>query len=187
MLFPTKALMRHRLLVIPFTILAVITARADPTTNPTAQPKQVDRISTSDFDISLPHGWRAIPSESKDGVVVFQSADGNARLTISIALDSAPPGPRDGNTKFAQISEVRRQTEIKLAPKILLTPYESTGKDGVWSSTWRGIDSGTGRKTATLVQLAKSKLLIFYVEAFDTSETAVDELATQVFGSVAAK
>jgi hypothetical protein len=120
-------------------------------------------------------------------MVVFQSADGNARLTITVARDSAPPSPKDGDANLAKISEVRRQTEVKLAPMIRLTPRESTGKDGVWSSTWRGDDSERGRRTATLVQLAKSKLLIFYLEAFDTSDSAVEDFSKQVFGSVAAK
>ena len=44
-----------------------------------------DRISTADFDVSLPHGWQALRSESKPGMVVFQSADGNARLTVSVS------------------------------------------------------------------------------------------------------
>jgi hypothetical protein len=148
--------MRHCLLIIVFAIFAAGSALADSTSKPGTQP-MTDRISTADFDVSLPHGWRVLRSESKPGMVVFQSADGNARLTVSVARDSAPPGAKDGDTDLANISEVRRQTEMKLAPKVRLTPRQSTSDNGVWSSTWRGDDSASGRQTATLVRLAKSK------------------------------
>jgi hypothetical protein len=120
-------------------------------------------------------------------MVLFQSADGNLRLTVSVARDFASPGPTDGDTDLTNISEIRRRTEMELAAHVRLTPCQSTNRDGVWSSVWRGADLESGRQTATLVRLGKSKLLILYIEALDTSESAVDELAQQVFGSAAAK
>jgi hypothetical protein len=179
--------MQHRLLIMLATIVAVSAAQADSTTKPSTQPMQTDKVSTADFDILLPHGWQEVRSESRPGLIAFQSADGNARLTVSVAHDSAPPGPKDVKPDLAKISEIRRQSESKMAPKIRLTPSESTGKDGVWSSSWRGDDSERGRRTATLVQSAKSKLLIFYLEALDSSDGTVQEFAKQVFGSVVAK
>jgi hypothetical protein len=177
--------MRHGLLIVLLTTLAAGIATAEPSTRPSTQP-MTDTISTADFDVSLPRGWRALRSETP-GVIMFESADGNARLTVSVADDTAPRGANDSDTDLTKISEIRRQAEMKVVPKVRLSPCHFPTINGVRSSTWRGDDSAEGLQTATLVQLTKMKLLIFYVEALDTPASAVDELAKQVFESIAAR
>jgi hypothetical protein len=159
--------------------------KAKPTTQTTMPTDQT--ISTTDFDVSLPLGWKSVPSETRVGLFVYQSPDGNARLTLSVARDTAPSGSIDLRADLTPISEIRRKAETSQSTRLRLTDVEVASNAGALSSKWRGFDASAGRRTATLVQLAHAKLFMAYIECLDAPEAAANALSDQVFGNFAAK
>jgi len=209
-MIPGMALLGLSLLLMVFTILlmvywpvnpdacrrmltdfAVEVIAPEPATPPTTNGKAVSSskpmattqaFQTNDFAISLPLGWTTMPSQSKAGLYVYQAADGNAQLTLSVAADIVHPDSKDGRKDITQISTIRRNAETETA-NLQLTDAEISGGDMVWSSKWRGSDPTVGRQTATLVQLAKSKLFTLYIENLDAPEAASNAQIAQIISS----
>src|ERR1700733_11661105 len=79
-------------------------------------------VSTTDFDVLLPAGWVGVPAETRVGLYVYQSSNGNSRLTLSVARDSKPS--KDLRADLVRISSVRRNAESSQSPSARLTDSE---------------------------------------------------------------
>ena len=141
-------------------------------------------ISTIDFDVSLPAGWNAVPSETRAGLFVYQSPEGNSRLTVSVWRDTAQS--TDLQADLVRVSTIRRKAESSQASNLRLTDMEVQDNTQV-SSKWYGNDAPTARRTATLVQLSNAKLFTVYIECLDASDADAKQLSDHIIRSFAAK
>jgi hypothetical protein len=159
--------------------------RAAPTSKSSPQTAPASlTISTSDYDVSLPPGWKSIPTTER-GLSIYESPDGNARLNVSVLRDNASLVAQDRREALDKICAISRKAEKSEGPNLQLTDIETDTAAAVLASKWSGVDVRAGLRTATFVQLSNGKLYIVLIECLDSSDAAAKQLSDQVFGSFA--
>lgn len=155
-----------------------------------ATGKPVDEAQlfrTADFEFLMPEGWKFLESESQPDRVVFESADGLSRVTLSVMYLHRDLAREEARSTLARIVEHRRIAEAEPPHRVRLTAHKITDGTDFWYSKWGGRDEAADRRTGTLVTLENKKLFTVYVESTGSSDQALDALANEVFGSFKTK
>jgi len=145
--------------------------------------KQGRVFKTSAFEFLVPDGWAFLESESQPDRVVFQSADGQNRLTLSVMDLQRELTDDEAHASFVRLVEHRRTAESLPSSQIHLTDYQITGGDGYLYTKWGGREAQADRRTATLVTIESKKIFTLYVESIHTSDEALNTVSDEVFAN----
>jgi hypothetical protein len=149
--------------------------------------KQQRVIRTPDFELIIPDGWDVFEEECEEHVLVLRSADGKAGLTLSTWQYKGHETPKEARDAFTGFVGIRRSAECETSTAMVWSDFEINQGDGFWYSKWAGRNESTGKRTATLVTLENMKLYALFVEALETTDEKLGELADEVFNTFEAK
>jgi hypothetical protein len=144
-------------------------------------------VRTSDFELRIPDGWDFLEEECDENQLSLRSANGKAGLTLSIRTYKGDETPKQAGDAFTGFVEIRRSAERETSPEMDLSDIEINQGDGFWYSKWAGRNASTGKRTATLVTLENKKLYTLFVEALETTDEILADLADEIFNSFEVK
>lgn len=177
--------MTARSVCIVFACLVLFGCGSDKTEESSVEDRRV--FSTADFAILLPERWEFLETQSSPDRVNFQSANGDAQLTISI-MPFDPNIPQEKlDESFPRLVEIRRQAELDIEPSPELTDFEIVHEDGRSYAKYAGTVLETDQCTATLAIVENHKFVTVFVERQGIDAPALNALASDIFSNFEVK
>ena len=132
-------------------------------------------IKEESFHVKLPDNWSLIDSSGKEGLWIYQSSNGDERLTVSIKYFTKSPSFGEIEESIESYVSIRKKLSSEMHTGISISPDEYKKYPAAITNTF--LEKGPkDRKAANKTIASKVGIANFYYESYENGKAFMEKL-----------